>query len=200
LQEGYHLIILLDANDDMRNSSTLQAFTRLTLREAILDRHGTNAPATYRRNNMKTPIDGCWISPGLEIIRGGYLSFDQLFQDTDHRGIWIDVSFTSAFGYKLPPTPKLKARKLNCRDPRIMENFIKRMNTLILQHNLLERFQSLHQRISYLISMEHQSEYNTLNSIRHSCVKKAEDKCRKLKMGQVDVSPSIQMARIKIYA
>jgi hypothetical protein len=114
-----------DLSQDMWNSSTLQAFTRLTLREAILDRHGTNAPATYKRNTLNTPMDSCWISPGLEIIRGGYLPFDQLFQDTDHCGIWIDVSFTSAFGYILLPTPKPKARKLNCRDPRIMENFIK---------------------------------------------------------------------------
>jgi capsule polysaccharide export protein KpsC/LpsZ len=48
--------------------------------------------------------------------------------------------------------------------------------------------------------MEHQLEYNKLNSIRHTCVQKAEDKCRKLVMGQVDFSPSIQMARTKIYA
>jgi hypothetical protein len=110
LNAGYHLIVLLDANDDMRNSNTSMTLSHLTLREAIMDHHGSLAPSTYKQNSSHTPIDGIWISPGLDITGGGYLPFDQLFSDTDHRGLWIDISFISAFGCKIPPIIKPKAR------------------------------------------------------------------------------------------
>jgi hypothetical protein len=105
---GHHIIVLLDANDDMRNSNSSMTLSQLTLRETIMDRHGCTAPSTYKQNMSQTPIDGIWISPGLNIISGGYLPFDQIFQDTDHRCLWMDVSFISAFGYKMPPIVKPK--------------------------------------------------------------------------------------------
>jgi hypothetical protein len=138
MNNGHHIIVLLDANDDMRNSNSSTTLSQITLREAIMDRHGCTAPSTYKQNTSQTPIDGIWISPGLNIISGGYLPFDQLFQDTDQRCLWMDVSFFSAFGYKMPPIVKPKARRLNCRDPRLIDNFNQHLRKLIQKHNLLE--------------------------------------------------------------
>jgi hypothetical protein len=140
MDEGHHLVILLDGNDDMRASATSSALTHLTLQEVLLERHGRQAPSTYRRNSSNTPIDGIWMSPGLSILRGGYLSFDQLFLGTDHRGIWVDVSFVTAFGHTMPPIVKPKARRLTCQDPRLVENFTRHLNKLFLKHNLLEKY------------------------------------------------------------
>jgi hypothetical protein len=138
--------------------------------------------------------------PGLKITKGGYFPFDHLFLDTDHRGLWIDISFVSAFGHSKPLIAKPKARRLHCRDPRLVENFNKKLKALLMKHNLPERFKTLLKEISYPISPEHQALFNMLNSIRHSCVEQAEKSCRKLKMGQVAFSPTVQAARINIYA
>ncbi len=140
------------------------------------------------------------MSQGLNILRGGYLSFDQLFLGTDHRGIWVDVSFVTAFGHTMPPIVKPKARRLQCQDPRLVENFTRRLNKLFLKHNLLEKFKALHEKTTYPMPMEHQLEFNTLNALRHSCVKEAESKCQKLRMGQVEFSPTLQLVRTRIYA
>jgi hypothetical protein len=108
------------------------------------------APSTYKRNSSQTPIDGIWISPGLDITSGGYLPFDQLFQDMDHSGLWVDVAFTSAFGYKIPPIIKPKARRLNCRDPRLITNFNNHLRALIQKHNLLKNLNNSAKKLDTL--------------------------------------------------
>jgi hypothetical protein len=71
---------------------------------------------------------------------------------------------------------------------------------LIQKHNLLEKFQQLGRQTVYPLPPDLRLEYNNLNAIRHSCVKQAEKKCRKLRMGQDEFSPAIQSARTEIYA
>jgi hypothetical protein len=83
----------------MRRGKLAQTFTQINLQEAILQRHGKNAPSTYRRNSKNVPIDGIWTSPGITIKAGGYLAFDEVITGTDHRTLWIDISFKTAFGH-----------------------------------------------------------------------------------------------------
>ncbi len=70
-EEGAHILVMLDGNEDMRLSSIASYFSRLHLREVILSKHGTSAPSTFKRNSNNVPIDGIWASPGLNIQRGG---------------------------------------------------------------------------------------------------------------------------------
>jgi hypothetical protein len=200
LKGWQHIIVLLDGNNDMRDSATTSTLRQLTLREVLLERHGLQAPSTYKRNTSSTPIDGIWMSPGLDILCGGYLPFDQLFPGTAHRGIWADVTFVSAFGHTMPPIIKPKARRLQCRDPRIVENFNRTLKALMLKHDLPAQFNNLMQKVTYPANQELILEFDKLNALWHFCVKRAEMTCRRLRMGQVEYSPSLQLARNKIYA
>jgi hypothetical protein len=78
-KEGDHIILLLDGNEDIWTGQVYKHLTGCQLRELILERHGTNAPSTYRRNNYKTPIDGTWATPGIKISAGGYFDIDEDF-------------------------------------------------------------------------------------------------------------------------
>jgi hypothetical protein len=84
LLDGDQIVLSIDGNANMKNSDLKSSLESLTPREAILERHGTKGPSTYRRNNSKEPIDGIWITPGLNILEGGYFGLVTVFPNTDH--------------------------------------------------------------------------------------------------------------------
>jgi hypothetical protein len=190
----------MDGNSDMRNSDLSTNLTSINLREVILEKHGLNGPATYRRNVNNTPIDGIWASPSVNIERGGYFQYDEVFANTDHRCIWIDISYITAFGHNMPPIIRPKARRLHNKDPRIVNNFIRCYKKFINKHNLLEKSSLLLEKTKYPASNNLQEEYEALDKLRCEGVSSAEKRCRKLRTGQVSFSPEIQKARDRIYA
>jgi hypothetical protein len=121
---GDHLVVMLDGNEDMRRGDIHRHFTNLQLREVILQKHGMQAPSTYRRNTKDIPIDGIWATYSLDITAGGYFAFDEVVVGMDHRTLWIDISYNSAFGYEsTAPMGKPSACRLNNQNPRIRNNF-----------------------------------------------------------------------------
>jgi hypothetical protein len=124
---------MLDGNDDMRHGYLHPALSSCQLRECILERHGNKAVSTYKRNTKNVPIDGIWISPSLEIQAGGYFEFDEVFQGTDHRTIWVDFSYNMAFGHNMAPIIKPQLRRLQCKDPRLIA-----ITIFLSKHNLID--------------------------------------------------------------
>jgi hypothetical protein len=136
--EGDNIILMLDGNDDMRRGPIHNAFLNCQLRECILTKDGNKVVNTYRRNTKNIPIDGIWISPSLEIRAGGYLGFDEVFPGTDHRTLWVDISYENAFGHNMDPITKPQAWRLQCKDPRLVENFNCHCEKYLTKYNLLE--------------------------------------------------------------
>jgi hypothetical protein len=185
---------MLDGNSDMRDSPLATALKNCSLTEVLLHRHGISGPSTFRRNQTRTPIDGIWASPGISILAGGYLDFDQLLTGADHRTLWIDVSLINAFRHVMPAIAKPKARRLHCRDPRVVHNYVRRYEALVQQHQLLPKIQNFMSRAQYPLSPLLQEELETLDNLRVMITAEAEKKCRKLRKGQVAFSPELQQA------
>ena len=111
-------------NSNMKGSDLSCALQGLTLREVLLERHGLNGPSTHRRNsNSSAPIDGIWATPGVTIEAGGYFPYDAVFLGTDHRCLWVDITYKKAFGHNVAPLHKKQARRLHCKDPRLIDNY-----------------------------------------------------------------------------
>jgi hypothetical protein len=104
-QAGDQIILMLDANEDIRCYA--QALQHTGLREVLLTRHGNNSPATF--NGGSVPIDGIFASPSVDIIAGGYFEFG-CCPLTDHRGLWIDIHYQVAFGHIMPDIVTANAR------------------------------------------------------------------------------------------
>ena len=199
-ETGDNIILLLDGNTDMKNSDLQKALEFCQLREVILEKHGVHGPSTYRRNNTNTPIDGIWATPGIVIQEGGYFEYDSVFINTDHRCLWIDISFISAFGHNMPHIVKPSARRLHCRDPRLVKNYVDRLEKFITEHNLLQQSNDLVAAASYPPQDYTKDDYELIDSLRCKGIALAEKKCRKLRMGNIDYSPEIQAARLLITA
>jgi hypothetical protein len=193
-EAGNHIILLLDGNSNMKDSALKNGLEMCNMREVILQRHGVNGPSTFRRNKNKSAIDGIWASPGIEIKAGGYLEFDELIQNTDHRCLWIDLTFTAAFGHNIPAVTRPKTRRLHNKDPRIVANYCKRYEELAGKFNMEERVKRLNEESNIPMTAAQKYEYETLDAIRCDITAHAEKKCRKLRKGQLAFSPALQIA------
>jgi hypothetical protein len=200
LQElGHHIILMLDGNEDMRHGPMQRLFQSLQLREVILERHGQRAPSTYKRNTNDVPIDGIWASLSVQISAGGYFGFDEIIEGTDHRALWIDLTYKIAFGCdKYSPIIRPSARRLNTQNPNTMNNFNKKRNQYAERFQLGERIIKLEQSIQGPLNINQIKEYEAIDRLRMHHAKLAEAKCRKLRYGNVAYSPTLQQAREKI--
>ena len=77
MADGDHLVFGLDANEDIRTGAVQKKLANIGIFEAIIRHHPTKSvPATCNKNESRKTIDGIWTSPGVEVLRCGYLPFD----------------------------------------------------------------------------------------------------------------------------
>ena len=112
-------ILIMDCNKDVRSLRMSRFLDDIGMKEAIHDRHGSNAPATYIEGQV--PIDRLFVTCAISIQEGRHVSFDQGIQGqrTDHRCLWIDLDITSIFGSEVPPLMRFHGRRVKSKHPRI---------------------------------------------------------------------------------
>ena len=77
MEDGDHVIFGLDTNEDVRTGAVQKELANIGMFEAIIRHHTTKlVPATCNTNESRKSIDGIWTSPGVEVLRCGYLPFD----------------------------------------------------------------------------------------------------------------------------
>ena len=55
---GHHVVLGMDANDDVRDGVMSVALDEIGIGEAVIKNHrGESVPATYARNTLRKPID-----------------------------------------------------------------------------------------------------------------------------------------------
>ena len=198
--DGDHLVIGMDANEDVRTGEINTSFRNLGLRDAILDLHaGSSPPATHNRNQNRTPIDGLWTTPGLHVTFGGYGAFGDGCP-SDHRSLWIDINYSSIFGSALEPLRHPTARKLKTNDPRLVHKYHNGVKTRMFKSGFFKRMTAFkHRYKSGLLSRPTMiTEYNLLHAEDTDLRVEAEDNLRKLRMGGVPWSPRLQALREEI--
>jgi hypothetical protein len=123
--DGDLLVVMMDGNMNMRDSPLAKMLAAYNLKEAFLSKHGINCPATCKRNNSCTPIDSIWTSNEMGIKASGYLAYDAFIEGLDHRCLWLDIMFKTAFGHNMHAMQRPQTGRLHCRDPRIVSNYVK---------------------------------------------------------------------------
>ena len=198
--DGDHLVIGMDANEDVRAGDISHSFGKLGLRDAILGLHpDISPPATHNRNQNRIPIDGIWITPGIEIIFGGYGAFGDGCP-SDHRALWIDISYSSIFGHAPEPLRHPTARKLKTNDPRLVHRYHQGVKSRMFKSGYYKRVTDFKHRYSsgLIRRTELIQEYNVLHAEDTDLRVIAEENIRKLCMGGVPWSPRLQLLREEI--
>jgi hypothetical protein len=180
LEAGDQIVLLIDGNSNMKDSDLRNTCIKLSLKEAILSKHGLIGPSTFRRNHLNNLIDGVWLSQGLDPQTCGYFGYDSVVPNCDHRCLWVDLSFEQSLGHIMPAIQRPKARRLIMSDPRIVDNFIQCYKLQVLQNDILTRVRRLEEQVVYPLPLHLQSEYERLDQFRLQAVAYAEKRCRKL--------------------
>jgi hypothetical protein len=195
-EAGDHIIIGMDANEDVRTGDINTLFEGLGLREAILDKHKDKSPpATQNRNTKRQPIDGIWVSACISISAGGYLAFGDACP-SDHRMLWIEIQYSIAFGQRSPEIAKIKPKRLKTSDPRLVKKYNIRVKKAMRDTGFRKRYSSLqaqHERGEWNDEMIEQ--YDALDEEDRAIRDTVESGIRKLTMGGVPWSPKLQPYR-----
>ena len=196
--EGDHIILGMDANEDVRGGEVDLFMKTVCMREVILELHcESSPPATYNRNNKRQPIDGLWATPGITISRGGYLAFGDGCP-SDHRGLWFDVEYSVAFGHRTPTIVPPQPKRLKAKDPRVVKKYIKSVKKTMKSSGYTSRYDKFKRQSKEGWDDSLEREYNVLQRENTRIRAASEKKIRKLTMGGVPWSLEIQQIRDKI--
>jgi hypothetical protein len=174
---------------------------QLCMQEVILELHSdVSPPATYNRNNQRQPIDGLWATPGITILRGGYLAFGDGCP-SDHRGLWFDIEYSVAFGHSPPNLAPPQPKHLKVKDPRVVKKYLKSAKNIMSTTGYQSRYNEFKSKVQVAQDSwdsRFEREYNYLQQENTQIRADSEQKIRRLTMGGVPWSAEIQLLRDKI--
>ena len=198
LTEGEQIVLSLDANEDVRHGGIAQWVETWGLVDAHRQAH-PNLPSveTCSSNTSAVPIDGIWISAGLNLLSAGYLDYGAFATGrSNHRAIWIDLEWDAALGYESPPNVYKPPDRLNLKDPRVIRRYNIFVKKEFYRHNLFQKLYHL-EGIAIHRSLSHE-EHQTYTLICQQAMEirqGAKRKCRKLHMRKYPFSDTLHMGR-----
>ena len=188
LEDGDQIVVTMDCNEDT-SKDNLQAWAQShSLVNCVLDSHGhRQAPATYNRGSK--PIDAIFCSGSLNVVACGFLPFGSF--PSDHRAVWADITYESAFGHHIPKCIQPKARRLQCKDPRVVNKWTQAYESFIRENNLHSRQYQVESQLTTPLAPDVAAEFEQILQLRNEAIKYADKKCRKKKMGNVPYTPTL---------
>ena len=193
-EEGYQIIVMMDANANVRDS----VFTQRMRKEGLKDQLSTqienaNTNSFFRGTDI---IDGIFLSRTIVQLNGGYQSFEA--SPGDHRGIWIDICSMTALGNNNPIALPRQPRRLQTKMLTTVKKFNKVYQQHIDDHKLGQRARRLREVAHYPLSIEQSREFEEIDLQMVIGMKKADKQCRKLNMGAVQWTPQYTETNEKI--
>ena len=104
------------------------------MREGILTLHDTSLPATHNRNTNRIPIDGIFVTAALKIDHAGYDTFGKSCA-SDHRPIWLDIKYESAFHTNTDVLEHVQPRRLQASNLRMVRKFNAALEDIYRKHH-----------------------------------------------------------------
>lgn len=92
--------------------------------------HGATFESPDRSLNLR--LFRIFATPGIGVIACGYSAFNSGCP-SDHRYLWLDISYQEAFGYASPPLLSPAAGRLKVKNPEMVKRYNARV-VLALQH------------------------------------------------------------------
>ncbi len=202
--QGDQIVVMGDFNEDILGRRINNFFDKLEMHNLIFDRHSpADMPPTYSRSQTH-PVDGIWGTANIVATKCGYMELGEL--PGDHRPLWVDISFQSAFNHNLDPPPLLRPRRLVLNNAKVEQKYTKRLKRELQKHRLQERQLNLEHAIAHnppgSTLMEAQAiKANAIDHLAEIAMKTAERHCRRIRAGLVEYSKAIAgpISRIKFW-
>jgi len=187
--QGYHIILAMDANQDVYTGKLAQKLREEPLNISCLmeGAMGSQVPNSHFSGSKK--ISTIFGSAG--VITGNAMCFPHWYGIGNHRVMVIEVSTTTTFGGSLPPIASPTARNLRCNISRVRQNYCKTLETLVQRHKIHQKLLDLELVEPYLSAADYQLLHNKLDRELGDMMTCAERACMKHKGGTLDFSPTV---------
>ena len=187
-----------DFNSDLNdaNSKITRFFESNSMRELILEKYGQGPPT--HAWGVKT-IDGVFATEGITIRQGGYGGFE--LSPTDHLYPWVDIEERKIVGTSRDDRPPPILKKATSKIPSVKNTFNRLLNEEVTTHKLHEKVQRIFDSAKrrHGLTQEEESQYEMLDDRLIRSVKRADNGCRKARMGTVPFSKKQKELLGKIY-
>ena len=197
-EAGDQIIVGIDANEDVREGKTKEFFDKMNMYESIISSHPDSSILSTNSNSSHSkPIDGIFLSHSLTSIASGYMAFGDGCQ-SDHRVLWIELTYEQAFGYISPPLKSAPPRRLTCAVPSRVESYISQVKSALKEEGLITDLNKICLKAKDGWTPSLLVQYNAVHDRQNSIRKEIESKIRKLRSGGKPWSPKLQAYRDKI--
>jgi len=195
--DGDQVIILADMNDNVQEDPILAMATQTGLHDAVTTQHGSGTPNTHNRGS--TPINGIFIPADYApVIQSGYLAFDKGIP-SNHRAVWVDIPLNILGWLQASECIPLQARRLKCKDPRIVQKYLQALEEELSKSNMINRLETLVQQASGShLTRAQKNQLKTIDTETTMAKIAAEKRWRKLMVGAVQWCPKVTQAIARI--
>lgn len=186
-KEKDQIILMMDCNQNVQSPEIKEWSSNLNLREVMIETHPGPLPPTYHRGRL--PIDGIFVSASIEIQACGYLPFGEI--PSDHRALWLDISYDNAFGFNPPKVTTSAARALKTNNPSVRKKWIAAYEEYLRKQKAHQKIFTLEQKIldqGNTMTEEDKRSYNQIIKLRYTGIQYADKNCRKIFRGGVPFS------------
>ena len=204
MDDGDHVVLGMDVNEDVRDGFCNNQLANIGMFEAIIRNHPTKSvPATCNKDRIsRRPIDSIWASPGVDIVRCGFLPYHSYKGfDSDHRMVWVEIDNASILGHYPQCLAMPPAEKLRSNDPRYRELYNERVlvafeeeDEILVQVEALMALMVRHRAGEDVKSLA-QDCHRQLKETSIPLRKKIESKLRTFHTGPTPWSPRLQVYR-----
>lgn len=196
INNGEKVVVGGDINTKADSERTRNMLHRTTLIDVMTTKHQDQGPPTFIGGNQT--IDILWATRNLTVDACGYLECNRCVGD--HRVLWVDITTESALGERVPRPNTKDARRLTMNDPRVVKRYVQILKRTLKKAKFFKRLNDLYKDMGIsegmgTLSDEHKHKYEELLDEFQQAMAYAEDKCRKFKVGGVEYSPIINVAR-----
>jgi len=144
-------------------------------------------------------VDTLYVSPQLRSLEFDVIPISEGICGADHKALLIRIP-KSILGMGHLPQQQYRGRQLKIQDPHIQTRYNKELKKQCLQNQLLQRASALWQETApgCQLTLQQQIEYEEIDQLKVQAMQHAEQRCRKLRMGEVAWSPAIAASRTRI--
>ena len=188
IERGSQIVLGLDLNEYIFSSDINHWVGQLGLIPILSHLHPQLPEVdTCDKSYRNRPIDGIWTSPGLDVVQGGMTGFgDFLIRASDHRMLWLDISYDSMLGHSPSPIPPKPKQIFSIHDPlfiRKYNNYVRKQRNI---HRIPEKLATLQTKINEGCFTNHdEAIYNQLCLLDDGIRTQAKRKARPYYAGQV---------------
>ena len=195
IEKGYLVILLGDLNECVKQSKFSIRMEKIGMTNIVKERL-VNKNECRTQNRGKRVIDGVWMSYTLVpyITKVGAAPFSVLF-DSDHRGIYVDISLKHILDTPEIEFRQVQFRRLQVSIPKRTQLYVEKVQTKWNQHKLKEKIERLNKDYVNMSTKELERDLNQIDKQIGEILAYAEKKCTSVNKNAIhEWSPQLAMA------